>query len=93
VLAADRVESVSREVAVAGEPGDPATDALVAVIHRRYLPNRTLAAGSQGPASDGLPLLAGRTRVDGQPAAYVCRDYACRAPVTDPEELATLLDE
>ena len=26
--------------------------------------------------------------VDGQPTAYVCQNYACQLPVTDPEALA-----
>jgi hypothetical protein len=38
-------------------------------------------------------LLAGRGTVDGNPAAYVCEAYTCRAPVTDPDALAAALDE
>jgi uncharacterized protein YyaL (SSP411 family) len=37
----------------------------------------------------GVPLLAGRTAVDGRPAAYVCRNQICAAPVTRPDDLAT----
>jgi len=32
-------------------------------------------------------LLAGREMIDGRPSAYLCRDFACRLPVTDPAAL------
>ena len=37
---------------------------------------------------DDIPLLLGRTPVDGRAAAYVCRNLVCERPVTDPAEIS-----
>ena len=34
------------------------------------------------------PLCEGRSRIGGQDTAYVCRQFVCDAPTTDPEVLA-----
>jgi uncharacterized protein len=75
-----------REVALAGEDrGD-----LERVLRERLWPAVVLAAGD-GSDPAGIPLLEGRTPVDGRAAAYVCERFACRRPVTEPGELAALL--
>ena len=73
-----------REVALVGD--DRA--ALEHVVRTAFRPHVVLAGG---PA-DGVPLLAGREPVGGRAAAYVCERFACRRPVTEPEELRQLLD-
>jgi uncharacterized protein YyaL (SSP411 family) len=72
--------SPPRELAIVGEPdADVARAAL-----EGFDPNVVVAFG---PADD-VPLLERKTLVDGKTAAYVCERFACRAPVTDPAELA-----
>ena len=80
----------SREIAFVGDPAGEATQALLHVVRSRYLPTTVLALKLPQEESD-LPVLEGRTLVDGQPAAYVCTNYTCRLPVTTPQALAELL--
>ncbi|MBK3575474.1 thioredoxin domain-containing protein [Streptomyces sp. MBT65] len=80
-----------REVAVVGPSVD---DEGAKTLHRTALlgtaPGTVVAFGVAG--SDELPLLADRPLVDGGPAAYVCRNFTCDAPTTDPERLRTALN-
>jgi aryl-alcohol dehydrogenase-like predicted oxidoreductase len=82
------------ELALIGSPGDPRLEALAAAAGGRYLPNRIVAHHDPGSgAAPDLPLLAGKTPVAGAPALYVCRNFACRAPVTDPASIDAALAE
>ncbi len=78
------------EVAIVGDPADPATRALLAETTRGYRPNQVVAV-SADPGTSVVPLLADRIAIDGRPTAYVCRGFVCRLPVTTPEALRTEL--
>ncbi|PYK86106.1 MAG: thioredoxin domain-containing protein [Verrucomicrobia bacterium] len=87
--------SKPRQIVVAGKRDAPDTKALLAEVHRRFLPNKILllADGGDGQRYLGEKLEAIRamSMVDGKPAAYVCENFTCKAPVTDPKQLAQLL--
>jgi uncharacterized protein len=72
--------SPPRELAIIGSPEAAVARAALAP----YDPN---AVAAFGPA-EGIPLLEGKDYVDGKPAVYVCERFACRAPITEPSELA-----
>ena len=76
-----------------GPPHDPATEALIRAARAAAGPYDVIAAGDpEDPAAAAAaPLLEGRPLVGGAPAAYVCRRFACQAPVTDPDALRALL--
>jgi len=80
------------ELALLGTPGEPGYEALRQELARRYLPARIIAHHdpAAGPAPDH-PLLAGKGLVGGRAALYVCRNFACRAPVTGPAEVEAAL--
>ncbi|MEA2428518.1 MAG: uncharacterized protein QOF37_2146 [Thermoleophilaceae bacterium] len=72
-----------KEVALVGNDVRP----LERAVRSRFRPHLVLAGGDP----DGVPLLAGREPVDGRAAAYVCQNFACKRPVTEPAELEALL--
>jgi uncharacterized protein YyaL (SSP411 family) len=96
--AADRAIHGATQVALIGDLGDPAFDALDAAVGRAYVPDLALAAGRGDGVADhaaahgaGVVLLNGRPAIDGRPTAYVCHGFVCDRPVTDADALASQL--
>ncbi|HEX5292963.1 MAG TPA: thioredoxin domain-containing protein, partial [Streptosporangiaceae bacterium] len=80
------------EIAVVGGPDDERTRALHQTALHAAPPGAVLALGDGNPeTSSAIPLLEGRGLVDGAPAAYVCRQFTCQAPVTTPGQLTEVL--
>jgi uncharacterized protein YyaL (SSP411 family) len=83
--------SKPREIAIVGDPDSADTQALLGVVRDGYQPFQVVALGSPDGQRPAVPLLQDRGLVEGQAAAYVCRVFACQAPVTSPLALAQLL--
>src|SRR5262245_28462109 len=79
------------EVVVVGRRGTPEADALWAEVAAAYLPHRVLVAAEPGEP-DPLAPARDRPAGDGKATAYVCRNFSCSAPVTDPLALRPLLE-
>ncbi len=83
------------EIAVVGREDDERTRVLHQTALLAAPPGAVLALGDGDPKAPGtretVPLLIGRGQVNGAPAAYVCRGFTCRAPVTTPDELRAVL--
>jgi uncharacterized protein YyaL (SSP411 family) len=74
------------ELAIVGDPADPATRALLDEARSRARPDLVIAVSAE-PSASAIPLLADRVAIDDRPTAYVCRQFTCRLPVTDPKAL------
>ncbi|MNI81424.1 hypothetical protein D3C73_1380360 [compost metagenome] len=87
--------SGGREWVLSGKAEDPALHGMLAHVQQAYLPDATLIVNWSGSDGDALhkllPHLADKPAVDGQATAYECRNFACRAPVTNPEAVKELL--
>ena len=78
------------EVAIIGGGDDPGAHTLVRVATRGLHPHRVVAMTSD-PGQSRVELLQSRFALRGRATAFVCRDFSCRQPVTEPEALAAQL--
>jgi len=95
LVALDFSSSKQRQIVIAGNKDAPETKALLTEVHRHFLSKTILLLADGG---EGQKYLAERNEairamsmVDGKPAAYVCENFTCKTPVTDPKQLAALL--
>jgi uncharacterized protein YyaL (SSP411 family) len=84
--------SKPREIAIVGDPDSPDTRALLDVVRDGYRPFQVVALGSPTTLLPTVPLLQDRGLVNGKPAAYICRNFACQTPVTEAEGLRAQLE-
>lgn len=83
------------EIATIGKPGETRYEALRREADMRYLPNRILAHLDPAAESNGhlnLPLLEGKELINGRAAVYLCANFTCQAPITDPSQIGPALD-
>ena len=83
LAAAEALLAGPAEVAVVGPR--PKRDDLHRAALRLTAPGAVVVAGDVGT---DLALFEGKTEIDGLPAVYVCRNFACQMPVTDAAELS-----
>ncbi len=95
LMALDFAAGPTREIVLAADARGPDLNELLAEVRGHYLPRAVLALNLTGPdgeqARSLIPYLSAQVPKDGKATAYVCENYACRAPVTTRVELAGLL--
>ncbi|MDD5558868.1 thioredoxin domain-containing protein [Candidatus Methylomirabilis sp.] len=81
------------DLCLIGAPTEAGCEALRREIGRHYLPNRIIAHHdpTEGDPPD-LPLLRGKGLVDGRATLYLCRNFTCQTPITDPAQIAEALN-
>ncbi len=96
LIALDFALGPSREIVLAGQPEAFGMTAMIRAVYRRFLPNKVVALHPPGKAGEEIetlaPFLKGQATLEGNPTAYVCRNYACSLPTTDLDQLEKLLD-
>jgi uncharacterized protein YyaL (SSP411 family) len=97
LVALDCSLSKPRQIVIAGKKDAPGTKALLKEVHRHFLPKTILLLADGGERQKFLgeknEAIRAMSMVEGKPAAYVCENFTCKVPVTEPKQLAKLLVE
>jgi uncharacterized protein len=78
------------QVVIVGDPASEATQSLLDVVRSHYLPTAIIVpvhSSNRAPLDRLLSWMTAMKEHDGQPTAYVCRDFSCQTPTTDAREL------
>ncbi len=98
LMALDFAVGPTREVVIAGDEQAKETQALIEIVHERFLPNKVSALRpASGPIAEQIvkisPFLKEQLPLKGQSTVYVCKQYVCDLPTTDPNKLKRMLEE
>jgi uncharacterized protein YyaL (SSP411 family) len=95
LVALDFLSSRPRQIVIAGKPTGSDTRALLAEVHRHFSPNKIMLLADEGEGQkylgQKLEAIRAMKMVEGKAAAYVCENFTCAAPVTDPKVLREML--
>ena len=95
LCAVDASLAKPRQIVIAGNPSAGDTRALLREVRAIFSPNQIVlladGAANQQWLGAKLEFLRSVGPVDGKAAAYVCENFACQAPVTEPAKLRELL--
>ena len=94
LCAALQFHSAPQHIVLVGDKESEDFQELERTIYQRFLPFAALIKlhdDNREVLGELMPFVREMTMRDGRATAYVCRDFACQAPVTEADKLAQLL--
>jgi uncharacterized protein len=86
----------TKQILIAGDPTSQDTRELLRQVNTRFLPNKILLLADGGTGQQQLavwlPFIAGAHRIKERATAYVCENYVCKLPTTDPQMMVRFLE-
>ena len=79
------------DIAIVGGLDEQGTKEMLRAYNESYLPFSTIVQSDGKTASERLPSLKGKEKINGKATAYVCRNFSCGAPTDDPEEFKKMI--
>ena len=96
-MAFDLLHRGKTQIVLTGDKKAPEFQKLAHHVRRQFLPNAALLHADGGEAQVWLAkhneAISGMRTIEGKPAAYICQNFTCQAPVTTVEEVERLLKQ
>jgi uncharacterized protein YyaL (SSP411 family) len=86
----------SREIVIAGTPETPSFNAMLAVANESYAPESVFILHPTNASAEVVklaPYVEWMRPQKGQATAYICQDFSCQNPLTDPQEVKRQLSK
>ncbi len=97
LMALDLALGPMKEIVVAGDPDSDSVKAMLRALRMPFMPRKVVVLRPEGDASKSIvalaPYAAGQVARNGMATAYVCEDFACKAPTNDLAEMVKALAE
>ncbi len=94
MIATDFIVGPTFEVVVAGSREAPDTRAMIAAVERPFVPNKVVVfrpSEEPDPIAKIAPYTREQAPIGGAATAFVCRNFACELPTTNPADIRTRL--
>ncbi|MGI8436688.1 MAG: thioredoxin domain-containing protein [Chthoniobacterales bacterium] len=95
LVALDWSRAKPKQIVIAGKPDAADTAAMLREVRRHFIPNKVLILADGGAGQKffaaQVEFMKDIAPIDGNATAYVCENFICQLPVTDPEKLQRLL--
>ncbi len=79
------------ELALVSGRDHRSSNQLRMAVNSCFVPYRIIAYSQDSETDTSHPLLSGKTPLDGNAALYICKNFTCQAPITDPEAVPAAL--
>ena len=83
------------EIVLSGKNSAPDLKHMIAAVQQKFLPNAAILVRFEDQINDEveslLPLLKEKAAQGGKATAYVCKNLACRPPVTNLKQLLEII--
>lgn len=85
-----------KEIVILGRLGSGDTNKILTELRKRFVPRKVVLFSDSAEItkySMKLPIIEGKSQIDKKATVYVCENYRCEQPITNPSQLSDFLSD